>query len=960
MFQNMKWSDINFNSTEICKKSLKEPFVASANDIVEHRKLAKFFSETQPYGIFTGKDDNLNIPVLTGTVMPGNNTVTVTPYNAAPNTININTGDLFERKEKECIDANGGTSFQKLSYLNNTQSATERFRCGWIYDNSNPEQGIGAFGSRDGPSVSTKRGEWYWNLADAKQKLHESICKEVKDCRDLGAGRYNNMCGYCTTSQTAVPISGGVAAYPYTAPCVTTALVTSADKCPIRPPVPNPSVSQSSQMPSVMMPSVMLGRTLNACDPFENGRLAAACLVSKASQVGCSENGSLITSLKTGSSTNYFESLEKVPAYKEYQRRTDNSISEAALKQGRATLDVILSQFGAIQTNTASSKAGLQAASRDLCLEKGSFETFDFCSEIRDSDYTPSISLDCIQREFLRQGGQRTGSLYPTQDNLSYWRQFTPWSNLRNKLRELKNKSMETTEGFQNVSNEEQRESLRAFQGLPVEPVLLELGDIPGVERFYFTRDYEITRPNMGVFLGRRIETNVSFHSIKSYSSQEQAVFSIANIKPPSNKQFNIMFKGDVGFLLTKNMPLKHIYPGGGSVIKDTELTSQYNSFSSISDMSTSQPGGGGVWTFYSSFPNIVIVYSPGGRNTDILFSTESGHPPECGCYGRAESGLRMYNKNECDMMGGIHYPSGECHKKTVGSFSWECRNIATPCDNGWNSLTDMYYLTQESAAPMISFNVEQSYQKYNSPYLFCDRRLGSHKMTWASYVNPPTWVFRENSTNMNTFPLGLSYASMVGGGMFADFSIKRYSFQTMAIILRFTKLPENGQTGDLLIFWPSDWSYGAPTIYVETTNNVTRIALRTGSGYITDVNGTPLSTNNPVIRTGETYIVTLRMIRSGPISQKTISSMQIGAGILSTLQQNPSALIQSNPLQYKNPLQLEDPKSNLSNRLLLPPSASCHYDLFSIQLFDYNINEAVLQRIAKGNWARLKGGIFS
>ena len=947
-----------------------EPFVASESEIETNRKANKFLSETQPYGIFTGNDTNLNLGNLTATYDIGNKSgvPTITPLNAPPNTQNANTGDLFERKEKECVTANGGSTFNRLSYLTGNQSSRDAYRCGWIYDNADPENGVGAYGSRNGPILSKQQGQWYWNLADAKEKFHTNLCKEVKDCGDLDADRYRNICGYCTTSQTAIPISGTNAAYPYTSPCVTSALVTSANKCPRPEPTPNPSAFQNSQMPSVN-----LGKALNACDPFENGRLAAACLISKASQAGCSENGSLITSLKTGSSTNYFESLQQVPAYKEYQRRTDNSINEAALKQGRATLNLLLSQFGGVKSNTRSSNQGLQASARDLCLEKGSFETFDFCAEIKDTDYTPSISLDCIQREFLRGGGQRTGKLYPTQENISYWREFTPWRNLKAEINRLKTLSMARTEGFTSVTSTEVSDAVNDFQGLGVTVVKRILGKISGVEIFLFKGDTEIKAPNGGVFLGRIIRPTIPnlpdpANSVDNTKLTNTAFMFITNVLgiPDSDNKYNIKLNSDAGFILTKNKPFEYIYNGGGAAIKDSELSSLYTQFKSVAEMSSTQQGGGGSWTFNDSGPNIILGYSAGGTTYNLRFSPDTGLPPECGCYGRSESGLRLYNKDECNLMGGNHYPSGECLAKTSGSYSWTCRNIPSPCRNGWNPLANtMCFLTQEAAAPMISFNVELNYTTYNSPYPFCDRRLGSHKMTWAKYVNPPTWVFRENSTDTNKFPLGLNYASMVGGGMFADFSFKRNSFQTMVIMLRFTRLPPEGNTGDLLIFWPTDWSYGAPALYVETTNNITRIAIRTGSGNIfstrTDSNGNKLSisTNNPQIRTGVTYIVTLRMTRETPNSLQLIS-MRVGVGLLSVLQRNTTGLTESDDFKYENKLQLDNLQSNLSDRFLLPPADNCHYDLFSIQLFDYAITNDGLKIIANNDWSRLQGGIFT
>jgi len=47
-----------------------------------------------------------------------------------------------------------------------------------------------------------------------------------------------------------------------------------------------------------------------------------------------------------------------------------------------------------------------------------------------------------------------------------------------------------------------------------------------------------------------------------------------------------------------------------------------------------------------------------------------------CGTYGRSSPPLRLYTKQECDLLDGNFYGNGECTKKTGGSWSWDCRNL--------------------------------------------------------------------------------------------------------------------------------------------------------------------------------------------------------------------------------------------------------------------------------------------
>jgi hypothetical protein len=52
--------------------------------------------------------------------------------------------------------------------------------------------------------------------------------------------------------------------------------------------------------------------------------------------------------------------------------------------------------------------------------------------------------------------------------------------------------------------------------------------------------------------------------------------------------------------------------------------------------------------------------------------------PKECQSLGRpsADKRIRVYTKGECDALGGNYNPSGECIRKTGGSFSWDCRAL--------------------------------------------------------------------------------------------------------------------------------------------------------------------------------------------------------------------------------------------------------------------------------------------
>jgi hypothetical protein len=54
-------------------------------------------------------------------------------------------------------------------------------------------------------------------------------------------------------------------------------------------------------------------------------------------------------------------------------------------------------------------------------------------------------------------------------------------------------------------------------------------------------------------------------------------------------------------------------------------------------------------------------------------------------CFGAgqasADRSIRMYSKQECNMLNGNHFPSGECMMKTGGSYSWDCRYLNSDPD---------------------------------------------------------------------------------------------------------------------------------------------------------------------------------------------------------------------------------------------------------------------------------------
>ena len=62
--------------------------------------------------------------------------------------------------------------------------------------------------------------------------------------------------------------------------------------------------------------------------------------------------------------------------------------------------------------------------------------------------------------------------------------------------------------------------------------------------------------------------------------------------------------------------------------------------------------------------PEPVVVMTPDGINCGT-----AGHPSP-------DNAIRLYNKEECDTLGGTFAGNGECLRKGGGSFSWDCRDL--------------------------------------------------------------------------------------------------------------------------------------------------------------------------------------------------------------------------------------------------------------------------------------------
>lgn len=965
-------------------KSLLEPFVVSRQEHDSQEDLRYYYGDKRPNAVYSAGDRNIPLTSPTATYMGTDATGmvklwdnTVIPKmdrkesalndkHLLPN--NALTSNLLDSRQAKCEALASGEAdqFAHLSNLAANVNDQSKLRCGWIYNNAEPNNGRAAYGSASGSFNSSVQGTWMWDLQAAKKKYHVAICSEVKSCGDLADPKYKGRCGFCTTSKKGVPISGSVVAYPYdpTLTCSASSLITSSEKCPVaQPPPPRDSPAYASYVANKQI-----------CDPLGNGSLPRDCLITKAQQV-CSDKGTLVSALKAGSDTNYLDTLTQAASYNLYQQRAAVGMSETSLTTGKLSVGDALREFRNVADNAASSaNAGLKAAANDLCFTKGSMELYDFCTEIQPSTLGP-FALSCLQSAFQRAGGQKTGAMYPTASNMDIWNSYNTWRDVLNAIDELASDAKSTSRG-------RQEEAANDFYGFALDEKSIPLlGNINNVEIFWFSTDTNITgSPAWSVFLGRRIRSQIpnllGNNGVPGEVSKAGSFMFFTSMQSAPGASVKLRVTTDAGFVLNKDKAMATTYSGNGTR-SSNELSAYQRTFSTDSPIdNTASP-----WTLAAT--NILTGYYCGGKNfkVEVMPNVANSLPPECGCYGKpsSDNNIRLYTRDECENgVNGNWHANGECVKRGGGSHSWDCRvlNGSSVCANQYDLIPGKsLYLLQDPYAPMISFEARQNYSDYNCDYVFCDKRLSSRKMKFAVYGGVgPTPNFVGTSKDKKKYTLGKSFLEFrAGSAMMSTFLLKIYSFMTMTIMVRFTSVPASGVKMPMLILWASYPSIEYPSIYVTGLGgNIARLDI--GSAFTPNGGGPsaygvvspPMTSSGPTIGVNRTYLITLRAIRSVEGDISSLKSLQIGAAPIADLQKNPSLLKESSPLTWANPKHLDNPDSGASlfflfnSNNIFTQTVGCNYDLFGINLYDYYLTGENLRHAALNDWAQPVKNVYS
>lgn len=508
--------------------------------------------------------------------------------------INIASYATSIQANQELLSANAACKTSSLANLINTYNPNDKLRCGWIYkkgtNGAQPAVSQGALGTRRGAMALNENpsGTWYWDLEAAEKAMLSDRCSALTSCQNVGSPGFEG-CAFSTTKGTGIPVNtNGSIRYPnddrLTAPL--DSLVTNVSKCP----APPPAGSLAAEVQ----------RSRDICTPLPDGRFSRDCMLQQITLAGCQPDGALYQQLVNNAKPNdYANGLRTTTSFTKYKELSKNPLLESAIKDGSTTLQTALASFKelAVQSQTVQNTA-LSFAARDLCLKSGTMDDFDFCDELTGTSKAP-FALECLQKEFRRQGGQPNGSKYPKTDaEMTYWNNLGTWQNVKNAIQDMKSNLNSATENLQ-------RQGLTEFLGITRSPYeKKQIGKIQGIEVFWF---------NMGTktFIGRRIASkfpDIGADKIVDNTGLANNVehLVLANLRPPTEKQIKLKITTDDGVYYTLNKYTDHIATRQTST---RNLVSTEDSFGANWIQAPTTHLQSSCWTLKANGPNYIQGY---------------------------------------------------------------------------------------------------------------------------------------------------------------------------------------------------------------------------------------------------------------------------------------------------------------------------------------------------------------
>ena len=210
-----------------------------------------------------------------------------------------------------------------------------------------------------------------------------------------------------------------------------------------------------------------------------------------------------ILSADTLNMTNPKNTWHNTSTYKDFQYTatlgySQNALNERATAAKQATVDLALNP----QMKAKEPYGEHEYETQRVTLKKEFLETYDFCSELHDTTKGP-YRIECLQREFIQEGGQVGGILYPSQGNLKFWNSNKQWMDVKSVIKRM---SLATDSADKKI----QRQAILDFYGILVTPKSnLKIREERGVEIFWFSHYQNLNVPS--TFLGRRIRTTLPY-----------------------------------------------------------------------------------------------------------------------------------------------------------------------------------------------------------------------------------------------------------------------------------------------------------------------------------------------------------------------------------------------------------------------------------------------------------------
>ncbi len=695
--------------------------------------------------------------------------------------------DVANRSAESCrmfSDVQGLRRLQQAQ-MNNTHFDSG---CGWRYKPSSgliPEVNRAALGTADGPlfgkteADSMKGGvSWAWGtsqLQTAEKNITKKICNSVSKCQNMALlGRYQEVCGYCKSSGSMIPIekrgSMSIARFPNdpTLGCEANQIVTNIAKCP-------PSAE---------------GFTTQSLDDLANCKhpLTRDCVILAARAAGCSDSGSLITALSAAPTTGDYDSvLKQSRAFQAYTQTANPSLTPALIKDGSTGIDVALSDFQHMMNNTSSRVPKLQLSAKDLCVKGGEFEKYNFCGEFGPTAVINANSLECAQKLWLQSGGTRAGKGYPT---LAKWQGKT-FKALQDHINKLKARIQQRREGFQDIgaakvdADAALNELIGTSSGFK-NTIDLEKNDFTrGVEAVYLSI-VKTPKGNVPIVLGSdarivgEAQNNIVMPSWTGAGELGQSGF-YGDFTSPTTAGIAMMTAfeirpdkpGTVSFKVEKN---------GGFVLANNK-----NPFETKDIL-------GNDWGSWKA-------------GSETIQSRDYQVNP---------AGLNIFVSK--------FYNSDAKSSKFILQTNLNKTGFVNPNANRLN--TKDIYVTQSPLAPWMQFEVcsRQNEDKGESTGLFDTRwngysaLLGNQPVSGFG-VNSNSVVFQTDSRNRETVPGKLAYASFVSNSWWNTRAFFAFTaFKTITLAVRPTAPPAPGER--LSIFQHANFAGYSHGIYLRNNGN--------------------------------------------------------------------------------------------------------------------------------------------